>query len=777
MTGGVAAAPATGQSQRVGFRRHLRAEVVAGEATYLISERGVTALTGTHVEALAPLLDGTRDLSAVLAEMPAGTTPELIDDLVTRLTLAGLVRPCPAPAGDEPVDEPAMAYWDATGLYPATAVASLRDSRTALHTVGDVDTAGAAADALRAAGLTVTAAGAGDPAGRAEPADLSVVVCSDYLAPELADIDAAHRAAGRPWLLAKPAGATVWIGPVFRPDEPGCWHCLAARLRAHRQAEGYLQTALGRTGPAPRSAVSLPPLAATAVHLLALEAAKWLAGYRYPGQGCVWTFDSLAMLGRHHELRARPQCPACGDPARVAAAARRPVLVRSRRKASRTGGGHRSAPPEQVLDRYRHLVSPVTGVVREIARDPRGPAFLNSYRSGPNLAVGARSLRTLTAAMRLENGGKGATPLEAEVSALCEALERHSGCFTGDEERVSGSLRSLGRQAVHPNAVQRYHERQYAGRTGWNRTHSAFQYVCAPFDPDAELDWTPVWSLTEQRHRLLPTSLLYYGAAGVGGGPVYARADSNGAAAGSSLEDAILQGLLEVVERDAVALWWYNRTSAPAVDLDAFADPWIADLRACYAALGREVWVLDVTSDLRVPAMVAVSRWTDSAQDGIMFGFGSHLDPTVALRRALTELNQLMPAVLQTGPDGRYGCDDDPDAAHWLRHATVANQPYLVPDPAVRPRRPADYEPVSHTDLADDIRLVQHRLAALGLELLVLDQTRPDIGLPVVKVIVPGLRHFWARFAPGRLYDVPVRLGRLAEPTRYEDLNPVPLFL
>jgi oxazoline/thiazoline synthase len=47
----------------------------------------------------------------------------------------------------------------------------------------------------------------------------------------------------------------------------------------------------------------------------------------------------------------------------------------------------------------------------------------------------------------------------------------------------------------------------------------------------------------------------------------------------------------------------------------------------------------------------------------------------------------------------------------------------------------------------------------------------------VVKVVVPGLRHFWARFAPGRLFDVPVRLGRLATPTPYEDLNPVPLFL
>jgi oxazoline/thiazoline synthase len=47
----------------------------------------------------------------------------------------------------------------------------------------------------------------------------------------------------------------------------------------------------------------------------------------------------------------------------------------------------------------------------------------------------------------------------------------------------------------------------------------------------------------------------------------------------------------------------------------------------------------------------------------------------------------------------------------------------------------------------------------------------------VVKVIVPGLRHFWARFAPGRLYDAPVRLGRLDRATPYDDLNPIPLFM
>jgi ribosomal protein S12 methylthiotransferase accessory factor len=80
-------------------------------------------------------------------------------------------------------------------------------------------------------------------------------------------------------------------------------------------------------------------------------------------------------------------------------------------------------------------------------------------------------------------------------------------------------------------------------------------------------------------------------------------------------------------------------------------------------------------------------------------------------------------------------------------------------------------------DLKEEVLACQSRIERLGLEMLVLDQTRPDIGLPVVKVIVPGLRHFFARFAPGRLYDVPVRLGWLGQPLAEEQLNPQPMFL
>nr|WP_042192148.1 TOMM precursor leader peptide-binding protein [Kibdelosporangium sp. MJ126-NF4]CEL20516.1 hypothetical protein [Kibdelosporangium sp. MJ126-NF4]CTQ97740.1 hypothetical protein [Kibdelosporangium sp. MJ126-NF4] len=749
----------------VGFKRHLRVEVIKGEAVYLFSERGVTALKGSDAEALAPLLDSTRDLPALLRDVPAGVAAEQVGRFIARLDDAGLITLGPPPGTRSA--ERTRAYWEAAGTDADAAVASTAAKHVQVIAAGDADPSAALA-ALRQAGLTARISSG--ELTTDNPADLSVVLCDDYLSPDLADIDAVHRTMRRPWLLAKLAGAQVWLGPVFDSPELGCWHCLASRLWAHRDAEAHVQASLGRMGPASRPVASLPALDAMAAQLMTLEVTKWLAGYRYPGQRGVLTFDSLDLTGRHHEFRRRPQCALCGDPTSMRTLARRPVLLSSRPKSPDNAGGHRSMPPQQVLDTYQHLISPVTGVIKEITRHETGPAFFNSFRAGHNVAVRRRCLFSPHAAPRAENGGKGVTPLHGRVSAMCEALERHSGFFHGDEERVRGSYKSLGGRAIHPSSCQLFDDRQYPGRSAWNATHSPFQHVPDPFDDNAVLDWTPVWSLTRERHRLLPTAMLYYGAPPEAGS-VSLYADSNGNAAGSCLEDAVLQGMLELVERDSVAMWWYNRTRRPEVDLAAFGDPWVDELREVYAGLDREVWVLDVTADSGIPVLVALSRRIDGGNEDIMFGFGAHLDPRVALRRALTEMNQLMPVVV----DGYTWTEPEP--LNWWQNATVANQPYLVADPAVRARIPSDYGYTPSRDLLDDVTRVRGLIEALGLEVLVLDQTRPDIGLPVVKVVVPGMRSFWARFAPGRLFDVPVRLGWQPEPTAYHDLNPTPLFI
>ncbi|MFJ2867622.1 TOMM precursor leader peptide-binding protein [Kitasatospora sp. NPDC087314] len=748
-------------SPRIAFKSHLRVEVAPGEAVYLVSERGVTALHGAPITVLAPLLDGTRDLPAILRETAATLPAPAVRRMIERLGTAGLLHHRTGPAASRAAE----AYWELAGLdVPRAQRAGATGTVRAV--VLDGTDPGETARTLATAGLTLVDA----------DADLTVVLTADYLSPDLAEVDAAQRAAGRPWLLAKPGGTTPLIGPVLRPGEGACWHCLAERLGRNRQADAHVGRVLGQYGPVVAPEASLPASRAAALQLTALEAAKWLAGHRYPGQDALWSLDTLGLDGGHHPVARRPQCPACGDPGLTAGRVLAPVRLRGRPATHTDAGGHRHLGPQEVLDRYGHLVDPLTGLVQEIRRDTRGPEFLNCFHAGHNPVAATGTLAQVRAGLRSTSSGKGITPLHARVSALCEALERHSGHHQGDEPTIRGSYRALAEEAVHPDAVQLYDPLQYPDRAAWNAANSPFHHVGDPFDERAEVDWTPLWSLTGQRRRLLPTALLYYGAPQARGHR-FCHANSNGTAAGGSLEDAVLQGFLELVERDAVALWWYNRTRQPGVRAESFDDPWLTECAAVHTRLDRSLWALDLTSDLGIPVFAALSRRTDKPAEDIVLGFGAHLDPRIALRRAFTEVNQMLPSVVDARPDGGgYSCTD-PVPLAWWQGARAEEHPYLLPDPVVAARTPADHPYRPKGDLKAEVDGAVELLRGHGLELLVLDQTRPDIGLPVVRVVVPGLRPHFARFAPGRLFDAPVRLGRLAAPTPYGELNPVPLFV
>jgi hypothetical protein len=102
----------------------------------------------------------------------------------------------------------------------------------------------------------------------------------------------------------------------------------------------------------------------------------------------------------------------------------------------------------------------------------------------------------------------------------------------------------------------------------------------------------------------------------------------------------------------------------------------------------------------------------------------------------------------------------------------LAEHPYLTPngDPPVRPDLDSKF---GRLDKREQVMTCMNLVKQLGLDFLVLDQTRPDIEVPVVRVIVPGLRHFYRRFAPGRLYDIPLKLGWLDRPVPESDLNPI----
>jgi oxazoline/thiazoline synthase len=152
-------------------------------------------------------------------------------------------------------------------------------------------------------------------------------------------------------------------------------------------------------------------------------------------------------------------------------------------------------------------------------------------------------------------------------------------------------------------------------------------------------------------------------------------------------------------------------------------------------------------------------------KENVEFGSGSHFDPRIALLRALTELNQFLSIGLMDGGSGEKSSLDG------VKPFRLKDHPYLVPrdGPAVQVP-PSEF---GRLDARGQVEACVGLIKQKGLDFLVLDQTRADIGVPVVKVLVPGLRHFYRRFGPGRLYDVPVKLGWRDSPIAEDDLNPI----
>jgi thiazole/oxazole-forming peptide maturase SagD family component len=353
--------------------------------------------------------------------------------------------------------------------------------------------------------------------------------------------------------------------------------------------------------------------------------------------------------------------------------------------------------------------------------------------------------------------------VEAEARKLAEAIERYCCRFQGDgiHARMSPEEAAAGR-AVPPAALLHFSPAQYRTRRTWNRTHSGLNRVPRPLDAAEVIDWTRGWSLTHRREVLLPAAYCYFSFP-IAEAARYCYADSNGCAAGNTREEAILTGALELVERDAVSLWWYNRSRRPRVAIPTFRDRFFASVARWLAARGRNLEVLDLTSDVGIPSFAAVSWRVDGSR--IVFGFGTHLNAREAIRHALIEMGQS----LANG-------DQPPELGRWHTTATIHNQPYLVPQDGPA-RNASDYPLRDRPDLRDDVRTCVQLASRRGLEVIVLDLTRVEIGFPVVRVVVPGLRSFAARLGPGRLYDVPVQLGWLGNPTPEKEMNPIPFFL
>jgi oxazoline/thiazoline synthase len=745
----------------------VRARVVTGEGVLIMSGDGCRVLIDPISEHLIPALSRGCTTEQIAEELAPSFPLEQTYFALQRLEQDGYI--CERSSR---INESAAAFWASAGLPMDEVTTNLASGRIKIRAMGRVRPE-PFERAIHRSGLRKGGA-----------VRLELVLTDDYLRPELADINAKAAKTGTPWMLFKPTGREIWLGPLFVPGEGSCWECLAFRLRAGRYLAEYGKSSDGaaeiRTG-----LEEIPSSIAIAAHLAAVEALKYFAaGRNSPLQNKIVAFDLLDTVTRSHGLTSRPQCVCQKAKRKPNSLPPRPEPV-SRPKGFTSDGGHRIHPPSVTLKRYSHHVSPITGIVDGI--EPIGnlpqqiaPAQFHVWTAGHNFAFQFKNLRAFAENMRSRSAGKGMTSDQAKAGALAEALERYSAIFHGDEPRKRASFRKLGAAAIHPNACMLFSDRQYELRDPrFDSTDDYHRRIPRRLDDGAAIDWSPIFSLTTKSWRYLPTLYTYFpsqvGNSARKGAP-YFYADSNGNASGNVIEEAILHGFLELVERDAVAIWWYNRLRRPGVDLESFNHPFFREFCTTYDRLDREVWLLDITSDVEIPAFAALSRLRNAAREDIVFGFGCHLDPELGISRALTEMNQML--ALSFGENEEQGIARglDKELNEWFRTATTKSEPYLLPATTLPPSRRAKWNYVPSADLLEDIERCKSRVEALGLELLVMDQTRADVGMPSVKVVVPGMRHFWPRFAPGRLYDVPVKLGQMQHPLTEDQLNPRRMF-
>jgi ribosomal protein S12 methylthiotransferase accessory factor len=361
----------------------------------------------------------------------------------------------------------------------------------------------------------------------------------------------------------------------------------------------------------------------------------------------------------------------------------------------------RAVPPEDTLIRIKALL-PAAGITRVAditSLDRVGIPVFSSIR--PTARRGAVSVYN----------GKGATPAEARVSAMMEGIERFSAEVAREDLLVE----------------------RYSVLSGYeNVLDPASLILPAGVDCDSPIAWTRGQDLTTGEEILVPASAVYHPLPVLY--PQLFRTTTNGLASGNTVEEAVFHALMELIERDAWSLAEASRDTGPA--LSEVTDELALSLLKKFGDAGVEVTLKDITSDIGIPSVAAVADDVLLKDPSLLtIGMGSHTSARIAVLRALTE-------VAQSRLTQIHGAREDTPLADFRKkmgyERTKRMNRYWF---SSRETRPFSALPsFDSDDFLDDITLAADRLRGAGLDRIVaVDLTRESIGVPVVRVIVPGL--------------------------------------
>ena len=434
-----------------------------------------------------------------------------------------------------------------------------------------------------------------------------------------------------------------------------------------------------------------------------------------------------------------------------------------------------STTNDHEIQRLMTLVSPRVGVIRNLSKINRGveeptpPVIYQATLSHFDYRVAPTEERAAA--------GQGLTDNDAIRAAIGEAIEHYCAAHINEQTNRLAKFADLGGQAITPPEFVLYSESQYQRKN--------FPYH--RWSPEDEVTWTPMTELPNGQQVFAPTSLVYLSSPATRNEDILTLSTSNGLAAGPTLEFAILNGLYELIERDGFIISWMNKLPAPRVE---FAQtPGLAgEIATHYKPFGTEIRVFNISTDIPVYVMMAIALDTTGQGPAALVGLGCHLDPRVALLKAVLEVCQVRPAERQ-----RF--KDDPPQTKFKSYEdvhTLNDHSAFLTDPArltefsflldnKRMQRLEELENRAQGSVELDLKTCVDSLVKSGSRVAYADLTTSDIvdyGLRVVRTVATGLQpiHFGfgeERLGGRRLFEVPQKLG-FGEVRSEADLNPCP---
>jgi thioglycine synthase len=372
------------------------------------------------------------------------------------------------------------------------------------------------------------------------------------------------------------------------------------------------------------------------------------------------------------------------------------------------GCTHRSIAPEETIKNVESKLrtAGVTRVAEITHLDRIGIPVYSAIR--PGAAEGAVSIYA----------GKGATKQQAKASAMMESFERYSAELNGENRQnfVCGVFEGSSEEYINPNSL------------------------ILPnllVDPEtSEMEWVKSTNIKNDHVVLVPANAVYHPYVPENTIKIF-QSNTNGLASGNKLEEAVFHGMMEVVERDAWSIFESKREQKPEINCENTDNEIILNILAMFKEVGINVKLIDLTADIKITTVAAVSDDTILKDPALLtLGVGTHLDPEVAVIRALTE-------VAQSRATQIHGTREDTVRAVFMRKAGYQRMKRINSHWFGESERSVELNElknVSGKSFKEDIETSRKLLSKCGFEdILYVDLTRPEIEIPVVRVLIPGM--------------------------------------